>query len=99
MKLNTREPKDRWETTINRKFADEELRARRLENTQRCILCYGWLCVTAISIFSVLAIVFMTGRGVIVLPEKVVIVLIGATVANAWVLMNTIFKGVFSRKS
>ena len=98
MKLTRHQSKLRWERTISRKFADEELRARRLENTQRSILCYGWLGVTAISIFSVLAIVFMIGRGMIVLSEKVVIVLIGATVANAWALLNTIFKGVFSRK-
>lgn len=98
MKLTRREPKDEWAKNISRKFADEELRGKRLENTLRCILCYGWLGVTTVSIFSVLAIVFMIGGGLIVLPEKVVIVLIGATVANAWVLLNTIFKGVFSRK-
>jgi hypothetical protein len=98
MKLTRHEPKGRWQTTISRKLAAEQLRARRSENTQRSTLCYGWLGVTAISIFSVLAIVFMAGRGMIVLSDKVLIVLIGATVANAWALLNTIFKGVFSRK-
>lgn len=97
MKLLNSEPKDSL-LEINEQFAAEQLRGMRLENTLRCILGYGWLAITGISIFAVLSIVVLLGLGLISLPIPIVLALIGGTVGNAWVLLNTIFKGVFFRR-
>ncbi len=99
MKLIEYRPEDESLAQIKRKVAAEELRGLRMANTRRSILCYGWLGITAASILIVLGIVVLQGLAILALPATVVVALIGGTVANASVLLNTIFKGEFSRKA
>lgn len=99
MKLIEYRPDDEPLTHIKRKVAAEELRGMRMANTRRSILCYAWLGITAATILIVLGIVVLQGLAILALPSPVVIALIGGTVANASVLLNTIFKGEFSRKA
>jgi len=82
----------------NRKFEAELLRGMRIENTLRFILGHGWFGLTALSIVAVIVIVMLVGRGVMSLPEKVVLALIGATVANASMLLLTIIRSLFSKR-
>lgn len=99
MKLIDDNLPDELMTRISRDLAAEELRGLRLENTQRSVLCYAWLSITATSIFAVLLIVGLVGLGIMKLPERVVLALIGGTVANASVYLLTIIRGLFARKN
>lgn len=82
----------------NRKFETEFLRGIRLENTQRTVVCYGWLGLSALSIVSVLALILLSGRHIIVLPEKVILALIAGTIANGISMFATIIRSLFPKK-
>ena len=82
----------------SRKFEAEMLRELRMENTQRSILCYGWFAISALSIVFVLLLILLMGLHIVSLPDKIILALIGATVANGGAMFLTIFKRLFSRK-
>ena len=80
----------------DRKFA--LLREMRLETTQRSVVCYGWLIVCALTILSVLVLILLQGLGKIALSDRVILTLIGATVAHALGMFATIIRRLFSRR-
>ena len=82
----------------NRKFETEVLRAMRLENTQRTVVCYGWLALSAFSIVSVLVLIVLSGRHIIDLSDKVILALIAGTVAQGTAMFATIIRRLFLRK-
>jgi hypothetical protein len=82
----------------NRKLETELVRAMRLENTQRSVVCYGWLGLSAFSIVSVLAVVVLSGRHILTLPEKVILALIAGTVVNGISMFATIIRSLFPKK-
>lgn len=83
----------------NRKFEAELLRERRMENTQRSVLCYGWFAISASGVALVFLLVLLMGLRIISLPERIVLALIGATVANGSAMFFTIIKSLFSKKN
>ncbi len=70
----------------------------RLENTQRTVVCYGWLGLSALSIVSVLVLIVLSGRHILVLPEKVILALIAGAVANGISMFATIIRSLFPKK-
>ena len=82
----------------NRKFETEVLRAIRSENTQRTVVCYGWLALSAFSIVAVLALVVLSGRRILHLPERVILALIAGTVVNGISMFATIIRSLFPKK-
>ncbi len=82
----------------NRKFETELLRAVHHETTQRSVVCYGWLALSALSIVSVLVLILLSGRHIITLPEKVILALIAGTVANGISIYATVIRSLFPKK-
>ncbi len=80
----------------NRKFA--LLREMRLETTQRSVVCYGWFLLSAFTILSVLVLILLQGLGRIALSDKVILALIGATVAQAIGVFATIIRRLFLKR-
>jgi hypothetical protein len=82
----------------HRKFEAELLREMHMENTQRSILCYGWFALSAVGFVLVFLLVLLMGLQIISLPERIILALIGATIANGSAMFLTIIKSLFSRK-
>ena len=70
----------------------------RSENTQRTVVCYGWLGISAFSIMSVLGLVLLLGLHIITLSDKVILALIAGTVAQGTAMFATIIRRLFLRK-
>ena len=70
----------------------------RLETTQRSVVCYGWFLLSVFTIVSVLTLILLQGLGKIRLSDKVILTLIGGTVAQAIAMFATIIKRLFSKK-
>lgn len=70
----------------------------RMENTQRSVFGYGLFALLAFNNMFTLVLVLLLGLGVIALPDKVILTLIGETVAYDAGMFFTIIKRLFVGK-